>query len=285
MTATAAAGLIAEQTGARIRVGRDLGGGVGAREVSWGAGGRGVMKVFDGPRERMAGRRGTAVAAALRDRGYPAPALRLAAMTDDAFVAVYDWMPGRVEEVVDHRIVDDALRLVAVQASVRVDWPGESWTDFVLRALSVGLSDDEGFCLHEPLAASGIRTRSILARARAAADALRGATFEQASVAHGDFHHRNLLTTRGRISAVIDWDSARPADPIFDAVTLAFCSVAATRCDEGAVQQLWNFVHAHRPEAVVEAYKCLLGLRLVDWSIRKGTAADVKFWLDAAEAC
>jgi Ser/Thr protein kinase RdoA (MazF antagonist) len=206
----------AELVGADL-VGR-LGGEVGAFEVRW-EGRRGVMKVFVAADDRVAARRGQELVERLRARGFPAPAQRVAAESEAGLVLVQEWMQGRVEDIVDHALVDDVL---------------------VLNALQDG-------------------------------------------IVHGDFHHRNLLTENRRVTAVVDWDDAIEGDPVFDLVTLAFCSVAA-RCEAGAVERLWAHALAMRDGESIAGWVRDLTRRQVEWSQRHRTPDDVGFWRDAGES-
>jgi hypothetical protein len=230
-----------------------LGGEVGALEVRLADGRRGVVK-------RTPDAAGIAARVAqLRQAGYPAPGVLYVGGDE----VVWEWLPGEVEEVVDHALVDDALWANTLQAGMapRGDAP---WGQHVL--------DQLGEAGDVPLADT----------IRAAADGLAPAAFPQHDLMHFDFHHRNLLVRRRRLTAVVDWDGVRAGDRVFDLVTLAFCSAVAS-CQEGAVERLWERAHSLRPPGVIRAYAALLALRQLDWSIRRRTPADVESWTAIAE--
>ncbi len=285
MTPHEAAALVGSETGHTVRViGALPGGEAGAHEVRWGAhGARGVLKSFAGA-DRAAADRSVSLAERLRARGYPIPPIVLAARRAGALVAVQGWMPGATEETVDDLLVTDVLRLNRLQRGLAEPDDGEEpWGDFVLRALRHGLSRDEGLCLHAPLQNRDGRTAALLRRIQRCADDAASSSLEAGDIAHCDFHHRNVLRDRGRVSAVVDWDSARAGDAAYDLVTLAFCSAVAQKVDDGAVERLWRRALEDRCRPVIAAYAALLALRQVDWSIRHRSEADVTTWLEASE--
>jgi aminoglycoside phosphotransferase (APT) family kinase protein len=100
---------------------------------------------------------------------------------------------------------------------------------------------------------------------------------------HLDFHHRNVLSVGGRLSAVIDCEGYRSGDRMFDFVTLAFRLLVATSPAE-AERDLWHQIRAAREPAIVDAYIAHQALRQVDWSIRHRTPADVTAWTRRSHA-
>jgi hypothetical protein len=225
----------------------------GAHEVRLADGRRGVLK-------RVPDAAGIAARVAqLRHTGYPAPGVLLV----DGETVIWEWLLGDVEEVVDHRLVDDALWANTLQAGMATRGDG-SWGEHVVATLR-GAAD-------VPLAET----------LRAAADGIDARAFPQHDLMHCDFHHRNLLVRHRRLTGVVDWDGVRAGDRVFDLVTLAFCSAVAT-CQEGAVERLWERARSLRPAGVVRAYVALLALRQLEWSIAHRTPAEVESWTAIAE--
>ena len=68
----------------------------------------------------------------------------------------------------------------------------------------------------------------------------------QTTIVHGDFHHRNLLVDKGRVTGVFDWDIAGPGDWRFDLVNLAFaCQMYPRTCEPDALATVVAAVHEH----------------------------------------
>jgi aminoglycoside phosphotransferase (APT) family kinase protein len=148
--------------------------------------------------------------------GFPAPAVRL---IGDGFM-VMDRAPGTDSAEVDGPI--DAIRvsrtipplLAATMVELHALDP-----EPVRRALEAGgIVDAE---VVRPVVPPGIPDR-----ARAWIESNRPPEGERV-VCHGDLHALNVLTSGTRVTAVLDWELARLADPAFD--------VARTRVLLGAV--------------------------------------------------
>ena len=222
----AAAALRDERDLALTLIGPLAGGELGAHEVRRPNGRRGVLKVFSAE-ERAAVKTSLTLLERLRGRGYPAPPVVFTADLPDALVVVLDWSAGAVRERVDHALVNDILAAVALQGEAAAGVSaGEAWGRFVIRALREGFSPQEGFCLHAPLLPHDRRTARLLDHIIEIGHAVEPEALPHEDVMHGDLHHHNLLVDRGRVNAIIDWDSARPGDRAFDLVTLGFCSAA-----------------------------------------------------------
>jgi aminoglycoside phosphotransferase (APT) family kinase protein len=80
------------------------------------------------------------------------------------------------------------------------------------------------------------------------------------AIVHWYFTPDNVLASDGRVTGVIDWEGARPGDPRFDLVTLAFYAPgtpplerALARIDTGL-------------RAVYQAHLCV---RQAEWSLRR----------------
>jgi hypothetical protein len=68
----------------------------------------------------------------------------------------------------------------------------------------------------------------------------------QTTIVHGDFHHLNLLVADGRVTGVFDWDIAGPGDWRFDLVNLAFaCQMYPKTCEPDALAMVIAAVGEH----------------------------------------
>ena len=250
------------------------GGEVGAAWVRWADGRRSVLKWR--PRSRVEELRAgpLAVVEALRRAGYPAPATELVAQVGHAVVTVQEALPGSAVDRLDHRTLDQALRLNARQAdrlADRLDIPG----------VALHLVDDgPGYCLHGPLREHSRRT-AALERWVSSVGARGPARLAGDDAVHLDFHPGNLLADDGTITGVVDWDGAGRGDRRLDLVTLRF-GVHGTGADPGVVARLDAALDAF-PEEVLRLAWAHMSLRMVDWAVRHFPPHDVEHWLDLAE--
>ena len=97
-----------------------------------------------------------------------------------------------------------------------------------------------------------------------------------------DFHPENVLVNAtGRVTGVLDWDAINHGNGDVDLITLRFdLARRAPELGHRLQRQLAQTV----PEDLALASWAHLSLRLVDWSIRHLTPADVITWLDIAES-
>jgi aminoglycoside phosphotransferase (APT) family kinase protein len=99
---------------------------------------------------------------------------------------------------------------------------------------------------------------------------------------HFDFHQGNVLVdTDGMVTGVVGWDGASRSNGDLDLFTLRF---DLARRAPGLGRQLGALLDDSVTEEVAWACWAHLSLRLVDWSIRELTAAEVTAWLDVAES-
>lgn len=202
----------------------------------------------------------------LHDGGYPLPRhLPPLPLEGGAFLVAQEAVAGAYRDTVTHALVDRLLECNDHQAGHGPPCT-ESWTDFVVRTLTVGA---DGWCLHEPLARHSDRTRELLDWCRS----VDVPPLPDGDLVHTDFHHRNVLRDEDdELVAVIDWEGARGGDRRFDLATLAFCLIDS-ECEPGVAERF------PPPE---EPYVAHLSLRLVDWQIRFHPD-QVDRWLDRAD--
>lgn len=267
--------VLADTTGTRLTVeGLAPGGQVGAAYVRWPDGRRSVLTWR--PRGTLDDLvEPTAAVEALRRRGYPAPRTELAEQVGDAVVVVQELLPGRAVTHVSHDLLDHALALNALQDGALADR-----RDLPTRLLYL-TDDGPGFCLHRPLAEHSDRSRRLLSWVGDVGAGQIGMVTDD--VAHFDFQPSNMLAVDGTLTAIVDWDGAGRGDRRLDLVTLRFgVHAVEVDVDDGVVQRLDGLLDA-MPREVLRPAWAHMSLRLVDWSIRHFTAADVDHWLDLAE--
>lgn len=135
-------------------------------------------------------------------------------------------------------------------------------------------------CLHEPLARYDRRTRRLLKVIEQV-----GARVPQflagVDLVHMDCHPENVLVdSTGTVTGVVGWDAASRGNGDFDLYTLRF---HLARSAPGLGRWLGRRLQGAMPEDVAWACWAHMSLRIVDWSIRHLSPADVTAWLDTAE--
>jgi serine/threonine protein kinase len=140
-------------------------------------------------------------------------------------------------------------------------------------------TDGPGFCLHGPMASYDRETARLLSAIHeigaAEPDCLAGI-----DLVHFDFHPENVLVdTSGRISGVVDWDGANRGDGALDLFTLRFA--LARRAPELG-RWVGGLLRETATPHVLRACWAHMSLRLIDWSIRELTTADVSAWVQVA---
>ncbi|GAB3241196.1 phosphotransferase [Kineosporia babensis] len=261
------------QTGVRLVVeGPCAGGEVGAAFVRWAeTGRRSVLKWRPHSRleELQAGP--LAVQKAAVQAGIPAPATQLSAQVGHAVAMVQELLPGEKVDLLDEDLLDQALRLNALQAGVlrgREDIPS---VKLFLR------EDGPGYCLHEPLRQHSARGAALERMIKAVPDSEMPAGND---VVHLDFHPGNLLASGKVITGVVDWDGAARGNRAFDLVTLRFG--IHHRADTNVTNRLDDVLN-QLPESVLKPAWAHMSLRMTDWAIRHHAPTEVSQWFDLAE--
>ncbi|GAA1140057.1 hypothetical protein GCM10009630_43640 [Kribbella jejuensis] len=257
-------------TGAGLQfVGQPAGGEVGAAFVRWPDGRDAVLTRGAGGLSEL--RRTAEALEAARGQGLPVPQYQLLAEVPDGVGVVQERLPGRAPEQVDRKLLEAMIELAELFAGIAPDLPVPS-----LHLLESG----PGFCLHESLERYDNRTRKLLAWIH---EVGRSAPGEMTGddLVHPDFHTGNVLVDdTGAIAGIIDWDGIGRGDRHFGLVTLRFDAHVRT------TDLAWfdELLHDLLDPAVLRLYWAHMALRMVDWSIRHHTAADVTHWLEFAAA-
>jgi aminoglycoside phosphotransferase (APT) family kinase protein len=139
-----------------------------------------------------------------------------------------------------------------------------------------------GFCLHEPLQSYSPRSRSLLEAIEATAsdsDYLEGE-----DLVHFDYHLGNVLVHPDRpelVTAILDWDGARPGLIALDLAILAFD--LTLRGPNTLQKRVEEQLIASTDSALLARIWAHASLRLVDWSIRHHGPQVTDHWLQVAE--
>lgn len=275
LDASAVLGELADTTGLVLTWdGACPGGQVGASYVRWPDGHRSVL-TWQPAADAASARQACALLEVARFHGVPAPQYELVQELPGAVVIVQELLPGRPPGAVGQR---------TVESMVEVNWRCRGLLadrhDLPAPSLYL-LADGPGFCLHEPLARYNRRTARLLAEVHEIGAAGPG-HLSGDDLVHLDFHPGNaLINDAGTVTGVVDWDAIGRGNGDFDLITLRF---DLARIAPGLGRRLGEQLAGRVPDEVVQACWAHMSLRLVDWSIRHQTPADVSAWLDVAEA-
>ena len=175
---------------------------------------------------------GAAMAARLRERGYPASNYVETGTTGSLTWSLQTVLPGRVPRTFT---VGHAEQLIALACRHDID-AGERrpWDELAREASRRALAEVR------PLPD---RFDEVL---RSTLDATEDLFLAQSAIVHGDFHHRNFFADDDRVTAVFDWDIASPGEWRFDLVNLAFaCQMYPKTCEPDALATVIAAVHEH----------------------------------------
>jgi aminoglycoside phosphotransferase (APT) family kinase protein len=262
-------------TGVALRIeGPCPGGQTGAAYVSWPDGHRSVLTFRPGATLADVRNGALAVIGALRPAGYPAPAAELAVQAGDTVAVVSELLPGTPVSHLSTTLLDQALALNTLQAGQLAGHPAIPPVRLYLT------SDGPGYCLHQPLREHSDRSaaleRWITTIGAGHPDQLSGD-----DAVHCDYQPTNLLTERGRLTGVVDWDGAGRGDRHLDLVTLRF-GCHAIPADPDVTRRLDQILDG-LPHRVLAPMWAHMSLRMTDWAIRHFTPSDVSHWLDLAQ--
>ena len=176
---------------------------------------------------------GAAMAARLREDGYPASRYVETGATDDIVWSLQAVLPGRVPAMFT---VGHAQQLIGLARRHDIDSTMRRPWDAMARDIS-----------RRALSELGPLPHGFDATLRSVLDLTEGVVLAQTAIVHSDFHHRNFLVDDDdRVTGVFDWDIAGPGDWRFDLVTLAFaCQMYPKTCEPAAIATVDAAVRAH----------------------------------------
>jgi aminoglycoside phosphotransferase (APT) family kinase protein len=205
--------------------------------------------------------RAAAVTARLRELGYPAPRY----VRVEADWALQEELAGEPLEPwrpLAEEIAAELLSLQELQAEPFPDagvWAG-SWRRVVVSSV---LSGARSYLRLATLRYHSDRSRALLARCQEAVRGFGERVPEAEAIVHWDFSPDNVLARAGRVTGVIDWEGARPGDPRFDLVTLAFYAPGTPLLDDAV---------AGLDPGLRTVYQAHLCVRQAEWSLRRRDA-------------
>jgi len=225
------------------------------------------------PGQLAEARRMERLTAAGRAAGVPAPRYELIAELQSVTAIVQELLPGTAPLTISRQVVTDMVDVNQRCRGLLADRAESPAPSLYL------LTDGPGFCLHGAMASYDKQTARLLDAIHeigaSEPDCLAGI-----DLVHFDFHPENVLVaTSGRISGVVDWDGANRSDATFDLFTLRF-TLARTAPELG--HWVGGLLSETAAPHVLRACWAHMSLRLVDWSIRELTAADVSAWAAVA---
>lgn len=279
MTATEAVALLSQTTGQPYRlVGRLRGGETGAHEILGPTGDRLVVK-WDTARTSQELRiEAVMLSERLRaEAAWPVPRQRTVRANGCLFV-VQTFMPGAPIEILTHHLVDELIELHHHRLGLAEPQDPSHWPQALIATLTTG---GEGYCRHDSLRSHDERTARLMESIEEFGHQLNPNDLTGTDIVHWDLHPGNMLEEGGNLSAVVDTDFAVIGDARFDLVVLALTSLTLP-CDQGVRSRLFAAALDGLGEPQRRAYLGHLFLRFLDWSIRKGRAEAVDFWLGQA---
>jgi aminoglycoside phosphotransferase (APT) family kinase protein len=227
----------------RLDVVRRLDGGEhGALAVVDRTGARWVLKAFPIDRHnRLVDALG--IAARLRDRGVPVPHPYTVGTTATAAYTLQALCTGEVPWTFEDEHARQMLELWEVHRDAAPE--GSDWPERVVHAL--GFGDAELFAAHAPIRAVGGAAAQLLDEIVDVGHAANPSVLRRTDAMHADWHHRNLLTEGDRVTAVIDWESARRGDARYDLVVLDHYAnrYAGSGVARSAAARVSEFTDAH----------------------------------------
>jgi aminoglycoside phosphotransferase (APT) family kinase protein len=206
--------------------------------------------------------RAAAVTERLRELGYPAPRY----VRVEADWALQEELAGEPLEPwrpLPGEIAAELLSFHTLQAEA---FPGAgAWAGSWRRVVAASvLSGARSYLRLATLRDHSDRSRELLERCQEAVRRFGERVTELDAIVHWDFTPDNVLARDGRVTGVIDWEGARPGDPRFDLVTLAFYA-PGTPLLERALAGIDAGLRA-----VYQAHLCV---RQAEWSLRRHDAA------------
>ncbi len=197
---------------------------------------------------------------ALRAKGVPVPKVVHLSTHDGGTLTAQAFLPGRAEENPTPEIIAEMVRHIAAKKGLSGPLPAApSWGQYVKDTLTIGQSK---WCAHQPLRAAGGDAEQLLQRIIARGAMANPMEFPQDGLTHLDLHTDNVLIHEGRVSGLIDWESAVFGDHQYDLVQYIFDL-------EGHGYPAWHVVDAagFAPNTL-RAYLALLVLKTLSSAIR-----------------
>jgi hypothetical protein len=150
-------------------------------------------------------------------RGYPVPAMVWHGMLSPEWqVTVQGLLPGRPLVSLDGPVLEEALRLVELQAGAGT---ADGSRDFCGYVANVLFEDWDEVWATAPGACAA--ARALCARLRRWLEPVWGLRLPSADYAHNDLNPSNILADGARITGVVDWDEFGLGSRALDLIALA----------------------------------------------------------------
>jgi aminoglycoside phosphotransferase (APT) family kinase protein len=154
---------------------------------------------------------------ALGARGYPVPAILWHGMISAQWqVTVQNRLPGRPMTARDGPVLEEAVRLVELQAGAQIADERRDFTSYIANVL---FDDWDEVWADAPQASAA--AGPLCARLRRWLEPVWGLRLPPADYAHNDLNLSNILTDGTRITGVVDWDEFGLGSRGLDLIALA----------------------------------------------------------------
>jgi aminoglycoside phosphotransferase (APT) family kinase protein len=193
---------------------------------------------------------------ALGARGYPVPAILWHGMISAEWqVTVQNRLPGRSLVTLDGPMLEEALRLVELQAGAGIAAEGRDFAGYVANVL---FDDWDEVWADAPSACAA--AGPLCARLRRWLEPVWGLRLPPADYAHNDLNPSNILTDGSRITGVVDWDEFGLGSRALDLIALAF------DCERFGGHAAAGRLLARAAEvAGGDGLRCLVSYRAIAW--------------------
>ena len=221
MSAAAVLNAINERTGSAYILGDRLPGGTrnaGAWLVD-GSDGPAVLKWVPGESSPDSQEAAARTCDILRRLGAPVPRYRSVGAVCGGVYAVMDLMRGSTMNPGSPRQIRELLSLVELQKDRGIGisaWPAQLVDRILL--------GDGNYSYPEVMGEWSPEARQLLERSRAIARRSGSVSCRTSDIVHQDMNPGNILTERGRISAIVDWENTTTGDRAWDVAEILFCA-------------------------------------------------------------
>ena len=187
-------------------------------------------------------------------RGYPVPAILWHGMIGARWqVTVQNRLPGRPLVTLDGPMLEEALRLVELQADAGIANEGEDFTGYVANVLF-----DDWDEVWSDAALACPAADPLCERLRRWLEPVWGLRLPPDDYAHNDLNPSNILTDGARITGVVDWDEFGLGSRALDLIALAL------DCEEGGDRAAADRLLARAASvAGHDGLRCLVSYRAI----------------------
>jgi aminoglycoside phosphotransferase (APT) family kinase protein len=151
-----------------------------------------------------------------REWGWPTPRWHIWGVSPSGYpYQIQDFMPGATRNRLDPNLVEEALRVIDLQAGKAPD-VDQNWT---IRDRAIVYCDDKHSSLNQ-IAEYSEAGKDLANLLRAKVAAFRDTPIPEGDLVHGDFHKGNVLLEGERITALVDVEMLGKGSRFHDVATL-----------------------------------------------------------------